>query len=156
MPFLKQQCPEGTTSEPGSTNMLMCTCTKGITCVYSKVVEAIISLNISKSHFQQADVQARFVNAVANAASVTSDKVYLFKIVDKDTGEEVPVTLYNGVRRRALFGALSDDDTVREQHIMVAVKDTENMMNMDHHLVRSGLPSSTEWHWYPRHDVKVF
>lgn len=160
MPYLQQSCPAGTVSAAGAKSMLECRCGAGVGCSYRKVVEAVVSLNATAAFFGMESVQQLFINAVAAAAQVQRDRVFLSKIVNKDTGEIVPI-VRTTVRRRHLLETsgqrrpLKPKQNTQTFHVMLAVLDTDHMHDLNPHLEEHGLPKSHEFVWYAPHHVQV-
>lgn len=153
LPYLRNACPSGTISKPRTTSMLGCTCAAGVSCSYKKVVEVVVSLNISAVYFGVKQVQELFVNAVAKSAQVSPSNVYLSKIVNKDTGAVVDVQLYSGTggnRRRVL-----EEPNGQGIHVLLSVLNAEKIEDLDQHLVQHGFEKSMDYAWYAPHHVVV-
>lgn len=75
-PTLRGSCPAGTTSPQSSVSQLQCVCGQGYTCTYTKVVNAVVTLQMTEDEWNNnADVQRIFIEAVALAAGTTVDQV---------------------------------------------------------------------------------
>lgn len=73
----------GTQSDPSSVSQLQCVCKPGFTCDYKKVVDAVVTLQMSYTEFtQNPDVQLAFKTAVAQASGTTVDKVRITSVVN--------------------------------------------------------------------------
>lgn len=133
--YLKAACPSGTSSPMGSTSQLACACGAGYSCVYNRVVEAVISLNMSFAQFQTQEVQQAFVAAVASAANVAANKVFI-------------TDFRASPANRRLLG-----DT---KHVVgVGIKDAERITDLDKHMIRQNLPPTLSHVWIAPHVAVV-
>jgi hypothetical protein len=68
-----------TTSNAGSFSRLNCKCTPGYSCTYYKKIQAIVTLNVTITDFNNdvGGVRTAFLAAMAAAANVTSDHVVI-------------------------------------------------------------------------------
>ena len=83
MPYLKSSCPAGTTSPTNSTSQLQCKCQSGYQCSYTKMVQAVVVLNMSMMQFAQDGVSSSFRQAVASAAGgIPVQNVVITNVVD--------------------------------------------------------------------------
>jgi Tyrosine-protein kinase ephrin type A/B receptor-like len=119
-------CPANTVSLAGSWDLSQCTCKPGYRCIIASVVHAEITLQITPADFT-ADVQAKYIAAVAAAAGVTPDKVVIMSVT--------PVTL--GSSRRLLDMGKPG----LEVHTSIYEAPTDELFNLNEHLVNNGLPS---------------
>jgi hypothetical protein len=119
-------CPDNTVSAAGSSDLSQCTCRPGYRCIIAKVVHAEITLQITPADFTT-DVQAKYIAAVAAAAGVTPDKVIIMSVT--------PVTL--GSARRLLDMGKPG----LEVHTSIYEAPTDQLFNLNEHLVNNGLPS---------------
>lgn len=80
-PTMRARCPVGTTSNATSTSQLQCVCKQGFTCNYKKVVNAVVTLYMSASEFNEnPGVQQAFLQAVALAARTSVQNVRITRI----------------------------------------------------------------------------
>lgn len=77
-PVIIGSCPKGTSSNASSTSQLQCTCQVGYSCNYQRVVNAVVTLLMSLQDWNaNSAVRTAFVNAVAQSARTTADKVVI-------------------------------------------------------------------------------
>jgi hypothetical protein len=124
LPTFQEACPIGTFSLAGSKSQLDCRCQAGYYCQYKEMVTAVISLNISLSAWNDNtnQIQTKLKNAIAAAAGVTSDKVYL-----------------GNARSRSGRRLLSTHDMI---DIVANVMDTREIKNLDSEIQQQGLFSN--------------
>lgn len=126
-------------------------------------MEVVLSMNISANAFAQASIQNSFINAIAAAARVTPDKVFLSKVVNKNSNAVVDISRQGtNQRRRLLTKKLynSKRNPIPEAveqgiHVTVNIEDADYIADIDHHLSTNGLPKSNEHVWYTPHSVTV-
>ena len=122
----KVQCPANTLSSAGSSDLGECLCAPGYSCMMVMVVHAEIRLLILRTDFT-AEMQARYIAAIAMAAGVSIDKVRIVSISD--------VTI--GAGRRLLdIGA-----NAVEVHTSIYDSRREGVADLNAHLQRNGLPA---------------
>ena len=139
-PTLKAPCPPGTKSNSSSTSQLQCTCETGYTCNYQKVLNALVTLLMTRQQWDDnSDVRTAFLNAVAAAAKTTADKVRIVSVTQ--------VGAAGGSRR--LFG-------VAGSHVLMEILDGEGLgidTELDGLLGASGLEIEAERAWIAPHRV---
>jgi len=101
-PTMKSACPAGTSSPARSSSQLQCTCDQGYVCSYTKLINAVVHLQMSYNQFTDAGVQNAFKNAVAQASKTTAGNVKIIKFF------EAPKP--GGGGRRRLLSAGDDGD----------------------------------------------
>ena len=113
-------CPLHTHSYPGAYSKLFCLCDSGYTCTYKKSLKAIVTLPMTQSQFLM--VQDQFIQAVADAAGVTVDKVTILAVIPQTTPQN----------RRLL----------NDKHVQVKVhiKGGKRLHQLEKHLKRKGIP----------------
>jgi hypothetical protein len=114
-------------SSTGSSDLGDCRCAPGYTCQLTLVVHAEIRLLIVRSDFT-AEMQARYIAAIAMAAGVAADKVRIVSI------SEVTV----GTNRRLLLGYGAN---AVEVHTSIYGSRREGVPDLNAHLLRNGLPA---------------
>jgi len=112
-------CPLHTHSNPGASSKLSCICDSGYTCTYKKSLKAIVTLPMTQTQFLM--VQDQFIQAVADAAGVSVDKVTIISIT--------PETTQN---RRLLKG--------KTISVKVNIQGSHGIHQIETHLKRKGLP----------------
>ena len=141
-PTLKAACPPGTKSNVSSTSQLQCSCEFGYTCNYQKVLNALVTLLMSKQQWDDnPDVQKKFLEAVAAAAKTTTGNVRIVSVTQ--------VTPSGGARR--LLG-------VAGSHVLMEILDGEGTgidTELDSLLGESGLEIDAERAWIAPHRVDV-
>jgi len=147
-PTMIWTCPPGTVSAARSTSQLQCTCQAGFTCNYRKVVNAVVTLQMSAADFLgNAAVRDAFKNAVAAAAKTTADKVTIVKVVSSGGGG-------GGARRRML----SVGGGEMASHVAVEIEGGEGKKleeDLGAHLRMAGLSSGGAPVWIEPHEVRV-
>jgi len=143
-PTLKGACPAGTVSNASSVSQLQCGCVQGYSCRYTKVVNAVVTLQMSAADFQaNLAVQDAFRQAVALAAKTTKGKVQIVRVV---------ASAGSGGGGRRLLGTAGE-----EAHVMLEILDGEGSglgAELDARLRRAGLRASGEGHrWIEPHAV---
>jgi hypothetical protein len=122
----KLKCPPNTMSAARSSDLGECLCAPGYSCRIIIVVHAEIRLLILRSDFTP-EMQARYINAIALAAGVSSGSVRIVSISD--------VTI--GAGRRLLdFNA-----NAVEIHTSIYDSRTEKVSDLNAHLRSQGLPA---------------
>ena len=145
-PTLRGACPEGTQSLPSSVSQLQCECKTGFTCNYNKVVNAVVTLFMTKAEFEDnPDVQRAFREAVALAAKTTWDKVRITKIMS-----------VQGSTGRRLLGARRSKGV----HVALEIEGGDGTgaglgAELDARLGEVGLEIEEERGWIAPHDVIV-
>jgi hypothetical protein len=141
-PTLRGVCPEGTGSPASSVSQLQCTCKTGFTCSYSKVVNAVVTLFMSREEFENNDdVKLAFRQAVAAAAKTTVDRVRITKIQSVGGGG------------RRLLGA---DTRAASLHVVMEIEGAEELGGeLDALLGEAGLRIDRERAWIAPHSVEV-
>jgi hypothetical protein len=122
----KEQCPANTMSSASSSDLGECLCAPGYSCMMAMVVHVEIRLLIVRSAFT-AEMQERYIAAIAMAAGVAVDKVRIVSISD--------VTIGGG---RRLLG--SNANAV-EVHTSIYESRREGVPDLNAHLLRHGLPT---------------
>jgi hypothetical protein len=139
-PTLKAACPTGTKSNVSSTSQLQCFCEVGYTCNYRKVLNALVTLLMSKQQWEDnPDVQKKFLEAVAAAAKTATGNVRIVSVTQ--------VTPSGGARR--LLG-------VAGSHVLMEILDGEGAgidTELDSLLGESGLEIDSERAWIAPHRV---
>ena len=120
------QCPANTMSSWGSSDLGECLCAPGYSCMIVMVVHAEIRLPIVRSEFT-AEMQARYIAAIAIASGVSIDKVKIISISD--------VTTTMG---RRLLGFNSN---AVEVHTSIYNSRNDRISDLNAHLQRNGLPA---------------
>lgn len=154
LPYLKSPCPQGTGSKANSTSQLQCSCQIGFQCSYSKMVQAVVVLNMSMVQFAQDGVSDSFRTAVAQAAGgIPVSNVVITNVVDSSpitpTGRRL--FSYENIDPAALQSMIQD----KHIHITMGLIGAEGLHNMDYHLELNGLQRSMAHEWYEDHSVQV-
>ena len=143
-PVFKGPCPAGTVSPAGSTSQLQCVCQQGFTCSYTRLVNAVVTLQMSASDFDMnAQVKQAFIAAVAAAARTSPSKVSIVKIVPRA----------GSVRRRRLLS--KNKEAV---HVVLEIEGGigEGLgLELEKHLRNAGLQSGGYPAWIEPHHVSV-
>lgn len=131
-------CPTYTTSAAGSYTLLQCRCVQGYVCTYTKRITAVVTLNTTLSRFNSdfGGVRTSFINAVANAAGVSSSQVTISGVVPK-TGN-----------RRRLLGA---EEAFIDVH--TAINGAEKLHRLDFHLARHSATLHQAHSWQESHSL---
>lgn len=140
-PTFKGPCPNGTVSNAGSTSQMQCNCQAGYTCNYRKVINAVVTLLMTKYEWDSnSDVRNAFIDAVARATGTAAANVRITGVVARSGA--------GGSRR--LLG--SNDIS----HILLVIfngdghgLDTE----LDQHLARVGIRATPDRAWIEPHGV---
>ena len=122
-------CPNHTTSAARSTDLSQCLCIPGYQCQLVKVVHAEVTLPFNLSTFT-AELQAKYIAAVAAAAGVDPSQVQIVSITDLSTG---------GNRRILGFHPtiLVHTNIYQSKH---EAEPHRALDSLAHHLVRGGMP----------------
>jgi hypothetical protein len=175
MPTLEKQCPTGTTSLAGTSSELQCTCILGYLCSYTKVINAVVRLQMTLDQFNQPGVQAAFKIALAAASNANVDNIEIMGVtVDAPPTVGAPPTgPPAGAGRRRLFwvsggaggSAVEKRGVGAEAHggaavpgirVFLEVRGGGSDLNgLDGHLINSGLEPSLDHAWYSPHSVSV-
>ncbi len=159
IPSQQLQCPQGTTSNVSSTSQLSCVCQKGYQCVYQKVVQAMVSLLMSPSDFDDPAVRAAFINAVASSAKVSPSNVQVISVHDTITGETRSGRRLLQAQKRMERAAAGENATVEEDdskiHVILQVDHATELRDLDLHLFTEGLEPSYDHVFYAPHQVVV-
>ena len=131
-------CPTHTSSAAGSSSLLNCRCDQGYKCAYSKRITAIVTLNSTTSSFNNdvGGIKTAFINAVANAAGVSSNQVTINNVAAKPTGG-----------RRLL----SVDESFID--VYASVQGAERLHKLDFHLARHSATLHQGHSWEEAHSV---
>jgi hypothetical protein len=145
-PTMQSPCPTGTTSAASSSSQLQCTCNPGFVCKYTKVINAVVTLEMTLDNFAQNDVQRKFLEAVAFASNTNVGNV---RIVSYGT----PPAPTAGRRLLQVSGGRGDG----ELHVFLEIAGGkgDDIVNLDGHLVAGGLAPSVDHAWYSPHSVSV-
>ena len=145
-PAILTPCPLGTTSAERSTSQLQCMCRLGYTCVYKKLIQAVVTLYMSQDQFKAPNTTNAFLEAVAAAAGVDISDVNIVSVLQ--LGPDNPAT-----NRRLL-----QDNTQRPPqttHIQLQVHNSVALRNLDLYLENAGLGTSASHNWFSPHSVQV-
>ena len=123
----KVKCPDNTMSSDGASDLAECLCAPGYSCMMAMVVHAEIRLLIIPSDFT-AEIQARYIEAIALAAGVSVDKVRIVSISE--------VTIGTTGRRLLDSGA-----NAVEVHTSIYDSRSRGITDLNAHLQRNGLPA---------------
>lgn len=121
-PTSKRACPEHTWSPEGSTEMDECMCEPGYSCSYTNVMDASFNLPMTEAQFQA--VEQQFIDAIAEAAGVTPDRVTITGVF--------PGTIPT---RRSLLPTF-----IRAVAVQVRVLTARSLSGLEACLRRHGLP----------------
>ena len=130
-------CPTHTSSALGSSSLLNCRCDQGFKCAYSKRITAIVTLNSTTSSFNGdvGGIKTAFINAVANAAGVSSSQVTINNVVSKAKG------------RRLLSAEVGFID------VFASVDGAERLHKLDLHLSKHSLTLHQGHSWQEAHSL---
>lgn len=133
-------CPTHTSSTAGSSSLLHCRCDPGFKCAYSKRITALVTLNATTSTFNNnvGGIRTAFINAVADAAGVSSNQVTINSVVSKPTNR--------GGRR-----LLSADENFID--VFATVQGAERLHKLDFHLARHSATLHQGHSWQEAHTV---
>jgi len=134
--LIKNQCPENTVSEAGSTSQLGCWCKAGFVCFYTKKIQAVVTLNSTVDAFTQNvdNIQQNFLAAIAAAAGVDPTKVTI-----------VSVSKHGGGGRRLLGH--------EGVEIVALVEGAHTLSNIETHVAQRGLHIHSH-SWRESHTVR--
>jgi hypothetical protein len=142
-----EYCPANTHSTPGTTTKLQCLCDPGYTCTYKKAIKAVVTLPLTEAQFEL--VRDEFLQAVADAAGVTVDKVAIINVRPRPVAN----------RRRLL--SLSGNSRGGRRHntgdvkVNMHIKEAHTIETLDRHLAKRGIPKSSEVNVRHRHRLLV-
>ena len=172
LPYLKSSCPPGTTSPTNSTSQLQCKCQTGYQCSYTKMVQAVVVLNMSMVQFAQDGVSSSFRQAVASAAGgIPVQNVVITSVMDA-SGTPTGRRLFSMENRgrgllssengaRGLLSTENGDPVALQMgheehiHVVVGLLGAETLHNVDYHLEINGFDHSMAHEWYQDHTVDV-
>lgn len=140
-----EYCPANTHSDAGSTSKLQCLCDPGYTCTYKKAIKAVVTLPLTEAQFEL--VKNEFLQAVADAAGVTVDKVAIVSIRPR------PVT--NRRRLLALSVSGKKKHTTGDVSIHVRVREAHTLETLNNHLTKRGIPRSSGMRVHHKHRLTV-
>jgi hypothetical protein len=120
------QCPANTMSSVGSSDLGECLCAPGYSCMIVMVLHAEILLPIVRSEFT-AEMQARYIAAIAIASGVSVDRVRIISISEVTSGAG-----------RRLLGFNSN---AVEVHTSIYDSLNDKISDLNAHLQRNGLPA---------------
>lgn len=124
-PSVAESCPPNTHSKPGSTSMLQCECDFGFECMYTKSLRGKVVLPVEPESFDE-DMQQSFVQAIADAAGVSPDRVRIISI-ERATG-----TSMRSARARP----------EKRTQVMIRVMGATSFKGVKHVLQKHGFPSA--------------
>lgn len=140
-PTFKGPCPDGTVSNAGSTSQMQCNCQAGYTCNYRKVINAVVTLLMTKAEWDaNSDVRNAFIDAVARATGTAAANVRITGVVARSGA--------SGSRR--LLG--SNDIS----HILLVIFNGDGRgldTELDQHLARVGIRATPDRAWIEPHGV---
>ena len=131
-PATAEQCPPNTHSVPGSTSMLQCECDFGFDCTYTKSIKGKVVLPLEPEQFDD-DMRAAFIQAIAESAGVTPDRV---RIVSIERVTNPSTRAFYGHGRRPTRPAKPTTQ------ILVRVIGAASLRGVDRMFQRHGLPKS--------------
>lgn len=161
-PVIIGACPLGTTSNASSTSQMQCVCMVGYSCNYKRVVNAVVTLLMSLQDWNRnLAVRTAFVNAVAQSARTTPDKVMIKGVVSSKSSVPPGVggarRLLGAAKGRAEKKAVEDGEGP-ETHLALEILDGLGSgldEELDARLVEAGLGSSAGKIWIEPHSVEA-
>jgi alpha-tubulin suppressor-like RCC1 family protein len=147
-PTLQAPCPSGTTSAASSSSQLQCTCQVGYVCKYTKVINAVVTLLMPSSQFDNPMVRDKFLEAVAFASNTQVGNVRIVSYGPPPAA---------GRRLLQVDGTRGRRGGDGELHVFLEIAGGEGdeIVNLDGRLVAAGLAPSVDHAWYAPHAVDV-
>jgi hypothetical protein len=118
-------------------------CDPGYTCTYKKAIKAVVTLPLTEAQFEL--VRDEFLQAVADAAGVTVDKVAIINIRPR------PVA----ARRRLLSLSGGRKHTTGDVAVHLHIKEAHTIETLDRHLIKRGIPKSSGFKVHHKHRLFV-
>jgi hypothetical protein len=118
-------------------------CRLGYTCVYKKLIQAVVTLYMSQDQFNAPNTTSAFLDAVAAAAGVDPSDVNIVSVLQNEAAGA-------GNLRRLL--QLEQPGTT---HIKLQVHNSVALRNLDAFLESAGLAPSASHNWFSPHSVQV-
>ena len=137
-------CPSKTYSPAGSDSLLDCKCAQGYQCVITKVITATVTLNATKTDFDNnvGNVKTNFIAAVAAAAGVSPSKVSIVGVSPR----------FGGRRLLSVFAGGKTDNSIV---VRAKVHGATSLNMLDVHLSRHNKGLHMGHEWRESHSVKV-
>jgi len=126
-PSVAESCPPNTHSKPGSTSMLQCECDFGFECMYTKSLRGKVVLPVEPESFD-GDMRQSFVQAIADAAGVSPDRVRI-----------ISIERAAGTSMRAIGGRVGPHTEQRTQ-VMIRVMGVTSLKGVRNVLQKHGFP----------------
>lgn len=151
-------CPAHTTSPPGSVSRLDCACAQGYQCVYRKVVNLNVLLNIPIERWlSDPGLQQAFLDAVAAAAGVPTQNVVIGAVLPHSDAPAPPSgnrrLLAAGSPRRARLARAPARAPRTALH--VTVNGATDLRDLDSHLAAHPVLLQARKQWWPSRQLHV-